>query len=503
MAGLALANTKPNFIVLFVDDMGYNDIGFHNPAVVSPNIDELAGQSVRVEQYYTNQVCSPSRYSLLSGRYPYKHFISKEAGSTEPYCPPLDQKLIAERLGDAGYKTHLVGKWHLGYCSWRCTPTHRGFDTHYGFLSGGIDRYSKIAQHTDGLFDWWNNEESVRTAAGDYGEIQLTDHAVKLIEDHDSASGPMFMYVSYGNVHTPFQAPQEFQDLYPDLDENMKLYYGMVSYIDESVKNIVQALKDNGMYDNSVIVFTSDNGGLFESANTPLKGLKGQLWEGGIRVPAFIHSPYLGTPVAVKENELMHVSDFYATFLELAGATPEPGIDGINQRALFEGGSSARTEVIHGVVKQSEGGDPPHPQIAVRKGDYKFIIESLIDDRTQGWKAQLYNIIDDPSESNDLSESEPEKFKELAEMANAAWADYVAGPVLDPDYSPPADVWFDTFQPGFCPDLDEDGGGDDSKEDDDDDSECQGGGTNSGIASLPSITLAFFCVTAALTRVFA
>jgi len=285
----------------------------------------------------------------------------------EAKCLPLEYETLADKLKEAGYSTHMIGKWHLGFYNESCLPTNRGFDTAYGFYNGGIDFYDKnVKRGTDYLsdcgdgeklvgYDFMNNDEVDFSADGGYSTFQYGDRAVDLINQHNQDDGPMFLYLSMQAPHTPLQAPQEYIDMYSDVeDTNRRVYNAMVTAMDDAIKDVVDSLKQNDMYDNTVIAFVSDNGGDTTGGanNFPLRGQKATMWEGAIRTVAFVSGSIIKEGGRVTK-ELMHISDWYPTLLHLAGVydLDDASLDGVNvwEAIEKEEGESGREEILHNV----------------------------------------------------------------------------------------------------------------------------------------------------------
>ena len=322
---------QPNIIIALVDDLGWSDVGYHKASgIKTPHIDKLATQGIILTNHYVQPLCSPSRASLLTGKYP----IHIGAGLNEnvfapdePIGLPLSETLLPEQLKDVGYATALFGKWHLGFAKNDSLPTRRGFDKFFGFYSGAIDYYShnqtahrchRMNQLANYL-DFRDQEDISRDRTGEYSAGIFNQEALKFIRNHQKPK-PFFMLMSYQNVHDPLQVPDKYSRMYPDIvDKDRRIYAGMSSYLDESVRNLTEVLKETGMWDDTLIVFMSDNGGNPSSAgyNWPLKGAKGTLWEGGIRSASFLSGGYLRKS-GFESHALVHVTDWYPTLLNLA-----------------------------------------------------------------------------------------------------------------------------------------------------------------------------------------
>jgi len=417
-----LAESPPHIVLLVADDLGFNDVSWHNDAVLSPNLASLASQGVTLEQHYSQATCTPTRGALLTGRYPiHTGLHNGQISPTVPYGLNTSFPTLAEELKTGNYATHIIGKWHLGFCDKKYWPTRRGFDHHYGFLVGDEDYYD----HKNGNgYDFRNDDEVLYEATGTYSTTLFQDRAVEVIREHDPEK-PLFLYVPFQSVHSPLEVPQVYQDLYSDVvdDVDRQKYLGMVTAMDDAVGNITEALKDHDLYDNTVIVFFSDNGGLIQygANNWPLRGQKSTLFEGGTRTPAFIHSPRYFSPRV--EQGMMHVTDWFPTLLSSAGLTPSSDeLDGVDQwdALLDDTISSPRQEMIYNIVKDGDS----TPTAAIRSGDWKYIWSAS---GYNGWAAPpegtarttrgqrgditnaLFDLKNDPTEETNLADEEPER----------------------------------------------------------------------------------------------
>ncbi|XP_002741217.1 arylsulfatase I-like [Saccoglossus kowalevskii] len=379
---LVISSKQPNIIFILADDLGWDDVSFHGShQIPTPNIDELAYSGVLLHNYYVQPVCTPTRGALLTGRYPMhlglQHFVITP---NEPVGLPLNETTLPTYLKKLGYSTHMVGKWHLGFFAKEYTPTYRGFDSHYGYFLGHQDYYTHNALWNNQWgFDLRHNMDLQRSTFGEYGPELFTTQAEKLIYDHDHKK-PLFLYFAHQAVHygnsgpngTLLEAPYKYTSRFPHIaDHQRRIYAGMVSALDDSVGNITRALKKSGLYNNSIIVFSTDNGGPHEceAFNTPLRGTKNTLWEGGIRGAAFIHSVLLEKPKRVCEG-MMHVVDWLPTMYHVAGGNLSDlhNLDGFNMwDTLSSGVSSPRTEILHNI-------DPITQTAALRVGNLKVIV---------------------------------------------------------------------------------------------------------------------------------
>lgn len=284
--------SQPHIFVVFADDMGFDDISFHgSDQIPTPNIDALHSYGVGLQRYYTAPMCTPARSSLLTGRYPsnvgMQHFV---IANFEPWGLGLDEKLLPEYMRDAGYATHLVGKWHAGFYEERRTPNHRGFDSFFGCLGGYIDYYNHsvdalVAGYADG-FDIRNNLNVSFDTLGRYATDLFTDVALQKIREHDRDQ-PLFMHVSYNAPHAanpgdPLQAPAELVAVFGHIaNVQRRKYAAMVASLDRNIGRLVRGIDEAGMLDNSVILFVADNGspvlGLLNNtgSNYPFRGVSG------------------------------------------------------------------------------------------------------------------------------------------------------------------------------------------------------------------------------------
>lgn len=425
---------KPNIIQILSDDQGWKDVGYHGSDIRTPNLDALAIGGARLEQYYAQPMCTPTRAALLTGRYPFRYGLQTAViPSSHTYGLATDEYLLPQALKAAGYYTAIVGKWHLGHANAKYWPRQRGFEYQYGPLIGELD-YFTHQQH--GVTDWFRDNKVVKEQG--YTTSLLGNDAVKLIERQD-ASKPFYLYLTFNAPHTPYQAPQEYLDQYKNIaDLDRRAYAASITALDEQVGRIVQTLEKKGLRANTLILFQSDNGGTFNKMfagehdmskvtipcdNGPYRDGKGSLYEGGTRVIALANWPghvRSGTIV----DGMMHVVDMYPTLAAIAGASTAKAkpLDGLNMwPTLSEGKPSPRTEIIYNVEPFRAG---------IREGDWKLIWRSPIPSVTE-----LYNIAKDPSEKNDVAASMPEKVIELQKRANELAASGVKPLLLQAEFA--------------------------------------------------------------------
>ena len=407
---------KPNIVYIVADDLGWKDVGFHGSDIKTPNIDALAAAGARLEQFYAQPMCTPTRAALMTGRYPFRYGLQTAVIlSGHRYGLPTEERLLPQSLKDAGYETAIVGKWHLGHADRKFWPKQRGFDHQYGPLIGEIDYFTHKQQ---GVLDWYRNNQ--RLDEPGYSTDLIGREAVRLIAKHDTGI-PLYLYLTFNAPHTPYQAPQAWLDRYKHLaDPSRRAYSAMVSAMDEQIGHVVAALDKRGMRANTLIVFQSDNGGtsnpLFAGEgdvskikipvdNGPLRDGKGSLYEGGTRVVAFANWPGHIKPGTVEG--MMHVVDMYPTLATLAGAPLDKGkaLDGMDMwRTISEGAPSPRTEIVYNVEPFRAG---------IRDGDWKLVWRTPLPE-----VIELYNLASDPFEKTNVAAANPERVNALKKRAN-------------------------------------------------------------------------------------
>ncbi|XP_005988344.1 arylsulfatase I [Latimeria chalumnae] len=466
----------PHIIFILTDDQGYQDVGYHGSDIQTPTLDMLAAEGVKLENYYVQPICTPSRSQLIAGRYQIhtglQHSIIRPR---QPNCLPLDQTTLPQKLQEAGYATHMVGKWHLGFYKKACLPTRRGFDTFFGSLTGKVDYYTYDNCDGPGIcgFDLHEGENLAWDQTGQYSTILYAQRVSKILAAHNPKD-PIFLYIALQAVHTPLQSPIEYIYRYRSMGNvARRKYAAMITCMDEAVKNITWALKKYGYYDNSVIVFSTDNGGqpFTGASNWPLRGRKGTYWEGGIRAVGFVHSPLIKRKQRVS-RALVHITDWYPTFVALAqgNLTDVEGLDGYNVwPAISEGKESPRTEILHNIdplYNHAKYGSWEKGyqiwntaiQASVRVKDWKLLTgdpgysdwippQTVANFPGSWWNLErltygvkksvwLFNITADPYERYDLSERRPDVVKEL--LAKLAQYNKTAIPVRYPAEDPRA-----------------------------------------------------------------
>lgn len=452
---------KPNIVMILIDDMGWRDLQcFGSTFYETPNIDALAAEGTVFTQAYAScPVCSPSRASLMTGKYPARVGLTHYIGGHDwgklmevPYVDhlPLEEYTLPKALRDAGYHTWSVGKWHLGEKEYY--PEHQGFEVNVGGCSWGHPH--------DGYFAPWGIENLPSDVPeGTFLTDYLTDRAVELIQNKDDA--PFFLYWSHYAVHTPIQAKPEDLARFEEKSRRMKLdqvnpyvegehfpcwhkrkervlrrlvqsdvpYAALIWNLDQNVGRLVQALKDCGEYENTIIVFTSDNGGLSTAegsptCNAPLSEGKGWGYEGGVRVPLIVVGP--GIAAHRWCDSPTTTPDWYPTFLELAGLPPQPQQhqDGVSIAPLLRGETMEERPLFwHYPHYGNQGGQP---MAAVRRGNYK-LLKFFEDNHTE-----LYDLSQDIAESFNLTSELPDLANELETLLDA-WIQEVGGIVPQPN----------------------------------------------------------------------
>ena len=396
-AAVALgAQPRPNFLVILSDDQGYHDVGCFGSEIPTPNIDAIARNGVKFEQFYAaGPVCTPSRFGLLTGQYPAR----SQDQLLNALMPPSKKGIhpgettIAEALKDRGYRTALIGKWHLGGAQPEFLPNRHGFDHFDGFLHGCIDYFDFTY---GGMPSWFRNEKAFTPPKG-YTTNYLTDQAISFVRQNQR--NPFFLYLPYnaphfgkgaydqktGEASNVMQAPEEYIRKFAHIaDENRRVYAAMVAVLDDNIGRLMGALRELKLEENTCVVFFSDNGGAtdFGGVNTPLRGHKSELFEGGIRTPAAMQWKGRIGPGKVIRQPVGAV-DLFPTFCGIAGLPQPKSVDGRDlQPLLFEGRTFERE-----MFWRTERAE------AYLLGYWKYI-------RTQEGEEFLFDLEHDPSEAN-------------------------------------------------------------------------------------------------------
>ena len=404
----SISMAAPNIVLLITDDMGWGDVGYNGSEIRTPAIDRLAAEGMRLDRFYAQPACSPTRATLMTGRWPIRHGIYGPTSQMNEVGIAADEKYLPAYLQEAGYQTLLVGKWHLGPNEPQYHPLKHGFDHFYGFLHGFINHYLHSSY---GRIDWQRNGETVREEG--YSTHLIADEAVRLIRERDPQQ-PMFLYVSLNAPHTPLQAPKETIAEYAATeDPNRRVYAAMVTEADRAIGAIVNALDEEGLSEDTLVLFFSDNGGApgAGASNGPLRGGKGSVYEGGIRVPAIAYWPGQ-IPGSVYEEQIT-VTDLLPTLASVAGIDLEPPkpIDGRDMWASMRDGESPSTRP-RAIFGAPPGTDTLGAELryAYYKDEWKL---ARVGDRDGNFQMHLFNIHRDPYEKNDLAEEFPEVLEQL------------------------------------------------------------------------------------------
>lgn len=418
-AGAADAAPRPNIVFFLIDDLGRSDVGFMGcKDIHTPQIDKLARGGAILDAHYVQPVCSPTRAALMTGRYATRTGVYTVVRPHAKWGLPLEERTLAGALKEAGYETAITGKWHLGEFQGAYLPTARGFDHQYGHYFGALDYFTHIR---DGWHDWYRDDKELKEEG--YSTHLIAREACRLIETKNPAK-PLFLYVPFNGVHSPLQVPESYMEPYGMLKENRRKMAGMLAAVDEAIGQIVAALEAAGLRENTLILFSSDNGGPNPEAlstNGDLRAGKGTIYEGGVRVCAFANWPG-HIPAGITVNEPMHVVDWYPTLLKLAGGTLEQRlpIDGRDVWPILTRGAKSPHDAI--LLVQSPG------RAAVRMGDWKLLVttaeqegEAAFDSpprkakakrkraAAQGSAVELYNLAADVGETTNLAAKEPER----------------------------------------------------------------------------------------------
>ncbi len=416
------AEKQPNIVFLLIDDLGYADCGFNGGKDIhTPNIDKLAAEGTVLESLYVQPVCSPTRSALMTGRYATHTGVYTIVRPHATWGLPLNERTLANALRDAGYATAITGKWHLGEFEPAYLPTARGFDHHYGHYFGMLDYFTHMRGQD---LDWYRDGQQIKEEG--YTTHLLSREACRIITEKDKTK-PLFLYVPFNGVHSPHEVPDEYLKPYGALKGARQKLAGMLSAVDEAIGKIVAALETTGQRDNTLIIFSTDNGGPPPGNNSPLRAFKGSIYEGGVRGCAFANWPG-HIPAGKRNKEPMHTVDWYPTLVKLAGGSlaQKNPLDGKDVWPMLTQGAPSPHDAI--LCVQS-------PKVAaVRMGDWKLVINGSdadsedapaangkgkkgrakgeVDAATSsefGETLALYNLATDIGEKKNLLLAEPER----------------------------------------------------------------------------------------------
>ncbi|XP_064490369.1 arylsulfatase B-like [Ornithodoros turicata] len=403
------SSKRPHVVIIVADDLGWDDVSFHgSEQLPTPNIDTLASDGLALHQYYVQATGTASRAALLTGQYPiHTGMQNGDIGNSEPWGLALNQKIMSEHFKDLGYATYAVGKWHLGFFRREYTPLMRGFDSHFGFWTShtgyfdhsSYERYTQDGtSHSTWGLDLREDFRVVNDKAGHYGTDLFTEKAVEIIKRHNG-SKPILLYlaqqaVHVGNSYHPLEAPATYvKNFHYIKDLKRRVFAGMVGALDNCVGQVFSALHAARMLEDSIVVFTTDNGGAAGGvdgsvgSNWPLRGTKGTLWEGGVRGVGILWTNKIvrGRMAA----QLMHITDWLPTLYSAAGGdiTDLGPIDGKDLwTALVDDRPSTRTEVLYNINYK-------YRLAALRVGKHKLVLGGSPDEQYEGW----YETVDSKS----------------------------------------------------------------------------------------------------------
>jgi arylsulfatase B len=393
----------PNIIIILADDAGWNDVGYHGSEIKTPHIDRLAREGVELDNFYVSPLCSPTRAGLMTGRYPSRYGILGPilGGSTQTL--PSETVTLAQLLRENGFQTSICGKWHLGVNP-ETGPRQYGFDYSYGYFHGQIDPYTHLYKWGDKS---WHRNDSFINETGHATDL-ITNEAVNYIKAVRDKTKPFFLYVAYSVPHFPLDEEQKWLDLYPEIgNESRRLFAASMSHMDDGIGEIMSALQDENLEKETLVIFMSDNGGqqkwdsgpdYYENKfmpndvlgdNSTLRGWKGDLYEGGIRVPAVLY--WKGKVSPAKVTELTTVQDIYPTIASVIhAAVPQSAdIEGIDIRRAIDGKTLPGRTVYWRTVNQ----------FAIRKGNWKLIRTG---DSPDSSVEELFNLSTDPFEEHNV-----------------------------------------------------------------------------------------------------
>lgn len=407
----ATSAAKPNILYILADDMGYADAGFMGSKDLrTPNLDRLAHGGTILTSYYVQPVCSPTRSTLMTGRYPVRTGVYSVIHPHEPWGLKLEERTLAQALRDAGYETAITGKWHLGEFQPAYRPTQRGFDHQYGLWFGMIDYFT----HKRGEDLDWHRDDQPCADTG-YSTKLIADEACRLIRAKDPVK-PLFLYLPFNAVHTPLQVPDSYLAPFGALSGKRKIYAGMMAAMDEAVGQVLAALDAAGLRKNTLIIFSSDNGGPAPGTitdNGTLRAGKGTIYEGGMRVCACVSWPG-HIPAGKTVAEPVQSVDWYPTLVKLAGGSLEQKLplDGKDIWPVLTAGAKTPHDAL------LLCGTTP-ARAAVRAGDWKLLVGASDrnaeeeGDRDGGKSVELYNLAADIGEKQNLAAANPDKVNEL------------------------------------------------------------------------------------------
>lgn len=411
----ALQAAQPNFLLILADDHGYGDVSaYHASDVRTPNIDRIGQEGLLFTAVRANcTVCSPSRAALLTGRYADRvgvpGVIRTQPENSWGYFKP-GAPTIADELKRAGYHTGIIGKWHLGLESPN-TPNERGFDHFHGFLGDMMDSYTTHLRHGNNYMR--HNTETI-DPKGHATDIFTNWAGDYLRERAKSKDKPFFLYLAYNAPHFPIEPPAEWlakiKAREPQLDEKRAMNVAFVEHLDDRIGQVLAVLKEVGLEENTVVVFSADNGGSVPHAqnNDPWRGGKQDHYDGGLRVPFLMRWPAQIKPGSRSDYQGLNF-DLFPTFLELAGAKPSPELDAVSLVPILKGGTITTPRDLYFVRRESGKTYGGKNYEALIRGDWKLMQNDPYS------PLELYNLKNDPQEQTNVATKAPKVLNEMAE----------------------------------------------------------------------------------------
>lgn len=402
---------KPNIVLIVADDLGWNDVGYHGGPVKTPRIDRLAQEGIELDRFYVAPVCSPTRAGIMTGRYPIRFGLMRSVITPwRRYGLDPAEETIAEALGNAGYPQRAIfGKWHLGHLSRRWHPLQQGFTHFHGCYNGAVD-YSTHARL--GETDWHIDYEPVNERG--YATDLIADAAVRFIREQAAGKEPFFCYVPFTAPHEPLQAPESYLDMYPGLAGEKRTLAAMITCLDDGVGRILDCIDDAGIRDNTIVWFLSDNGGIdqVEDNNLPFRGNKGDVFEGGIRVPACIRWPGMtGGRRIVWPTAYI---DVMPTLLRAAGAADSGGkpMDGVDLLKALESAAEPPSRDLYFYIGLAHA---EREQAAIITPNWKLVVHgpNIRGGIGAANTVSLFDIMNDPREQFDVAGDHPDVVAEL------------------------------------------------------------------------------------------
>lgn len=406
---MAVADTRPNIVIIVGDDLGWGDVGYHGSNIATPNVDRLAEEGVKLENWHVCPLCSPTRAGLMTGRWPIRYGMGESVITPwRKWGLPTTERTIADLLRSAGYERRgAVGKWHLGHFKKELLPLNRGFTSFYGHYNGAFDYFT---HKREGELDWHRNEETSHDKG--YATDLIGQEAARFIVESPSDK-PFFLYVPFNAPHDPMQAKEEDLAKYADIkDKNRRIYCAMVDSMDQAIGKVLAALDEKKLVENTFVLFFSDNGALRWGDNKPWRSGKGSVYEGGVRTAAVVRWPAGGLTGGEKSEGMMGMIDVYPTLKRIARikAKDRNRVDGIDVLDIMRGKKAAPKRDWFSYIAQ---GRPD--QMALCNGTWKMVVTrgSVLDvdlskKVEKGAVVELFRLDNDPAEATNLVEKHPE-----------------------------------------------------------------------------------------------